>query len=83
MDKHLVISALQKASFNQYYQKGSLLHSDRDSQYTSTSYLKKEEVYPRHYSDYQDAKSSLFEYIEGFYNRNRIHSTLFFLNLSV
>lgn len=41
--------------------------------------LKKYEVYLRHYSDYQDAKSSLFEYIEGFYNRNRIHSAINFL----
>ena len=41
--------------------------------------LKKEEVYLRHYLDYQDAKSSLFEYIEGFYNRNHIHSAINFL----
>ena len=28
--------------------------------------LKKEEVYLRHYKDFDDAKASLFEYIEGF-----------------
>lgn len=41
--------------------------------------LKKEEVYLRHYSDFDDAKISLFSYIEGFYNRNRIHSAINFL----
>lgn len=40
--------------------------------------LKKEEVYLRHYRDFNDAKISLFEYIEGFYNRNRIHSAINF-----
>lgn len=40
--------------------------------------LKKEEVYLRHYSDFDDAKISLFDYIEGFYNRNRIHSAINF-----
>ena len=38
--------------------------------------LKKEEVYLRHYKNFDDAKTSLFEYIEGFYNRNRIHSSI-------
>ena len=41
--------------------------------------LKKEEVYLRHYKNFDDAKSSLFEYIEGFYNRNRIHSAIGYL----
>lgn len=41
--------------------------------------LKKEEVYIRHYLDFNDAKLHLFDYIEGFYNRNRIHSAINFL----
>ncbi|MGD1820068.1 MAG: IS3 family transposase [Pleomorphochaeta sp.] len=41
--------------------------------------LKKEEVYLYHYASYQEAKLRLFEYIEGFYNRNRIHSAINFL----
>lgn len=40
--------------------------------------LNKEEVYLRHYSDFYDAKISLFDYIEGFYNRNLIHSAINF-----
>lgn len=111
MDKTLVITALQAACRNQGYPKGTILHSDRGSQYTSIDYikaatslnmklsyskkgcpfdnapmesfhasLKKEEVYLRHYTDFYDAKISLFEYIEGFYNRNRIHSAINFLS---
>lgn len=111
MDKTLVITALQTACKNQGYPKGTILHSDRGSQYTSIEYtktainlnmklsyskkgcpfdnapmelfhasLKKEEVYLRHYTDFYDAKISLFEYIEGFYNRNRIHSAINFLS---
>jgi transposase InsO family protein len=40
--------------------------------------LKKEEVYIYHYQTFEQAKLSLFEYIEGFYNRNRIHSAINF-----
>ncbi|WP_280739519.1 MULTISPECIES: IS3 family transposase, partial [unclassified Enterococcus] len=38
--------------------------------------LKKEEVYTTTYSDFEEAKRALFSYIEGFYNRNRIHSSI-------
>lgn len=38
--------------------------------------LKTEEVYHRRYADRQEAKSSLFDYIEIFYNRTRAHSSL-------
>lgn len=38
--------------------------------------LKKEEVYLKHYSDFNEANIKLFDYIEGFYNRNRIHSAI-------
>lgn len=41
--------------------------------------LKKEEVYLKHYDCFEEAKISLFRYIEGFYNQNRIHSTLNYL----
>jgi putative transposase len=43
------------------------------------SILKKEEVYIRKYKDFNEAKISLFEYIESFYNRKRIHSSLNYL----
>ncbi|MFN2200800.1 MAG: IS3 family transposase [Caldilineaceae bacterium] len=40
------------------------------------SLLKTEEVYHRRYANRQEAKSSLFDYIELFYNRKRAHSSL-------
>jgi putative transposase len=38
--------------------------------------LKKEEVYHTQYTDYSAAKLAIFQFIEGWYNRNRIHSSL-------
>ncbi len=40
------------------------------------STLKKELIYYERYSSRKDASSSIFEYIEVFYNRQRLHSTL-------
>ena len=37
--------------------------------------LKTEEVYLCHYRTTDEAKHSIFEYIEVFYNRKRLHST--------
>ena len=47
---------------------------------TFHSILKKEEVYLKHYSSFLDANIRLFDYINGFYNRNRIHSAINFLS---
>jgi putative transposase len=41
--------------------------------------LKKEEVHHVTYLDYESASLSLFKFIEGWYNRKRIHSQLNFL----
>ncbi|MBO0997283.1 transposase [Bacillus sp. SD075] len=38
--------------------------------------LKKEEVNLVQYLDYQIAKLAIFQFIEGWYNRKRIHSSL-------
>ncbi len=38
--------------------------------------LKKEEVHRVRYLDYNSAKMALFQYIEGWYNRKRIHSSI-------
>jgi transposase InsO family protein len=45
--------------------------------------LKNEEVYLNSYTDFVSAKIALFDYIEGFYNRNRIHSAIGFLSPAV
>lgn len=41
--------------------------------------LKKEEVYRFKYFDYNSARVKLFEYIEGWYNRKRIHGSIDFM----
>ena len=38
--------------------------------------LKKEKVYHEEYHTTNDARSSIFEYLEGFYNRRRSHSAI-------
>lgn len=43
------------------------------------SVLKKEEVNLHHYYDFKEAYSSIFEYIESWYNRTRIHGSLNFM----
>lgn len=41
--------------------------------------LKKEEVHLVHYFDYDAARLAIFEYIEAWYNRKRIHSSIGYL----
>ena len=38
--------------------------------------LKKEEVNLKEYETFEEAKLALFEFIEGWYNRKRIHSAI-------
>ena len=40
------------------------------------SVLKKEEIYLHTYQDFQEVRRAVFEYIEGWYNRKRIHSAI-------
>ena len=40
------------------------------------SVLKKEEIYLHTYQDSKEARRAIFEYIESWYNRKRIHSTI-------
>ena len=43
------------------------------------SVLKKEEIYLHTYQDSKEARIAIFEYIEGWYNRKRIHSSIGYL----
>lgn len=110
MDKSLVISALDKAMLRQGKPTNVILHTDRGSQYLSTEYivktdvyqcrrsysakgnpydnaviesfhaiLKKEEVYRKAYRDFDEARKSIFKYIEGWYNNRRIHGSIFYM----
>lgn len=47
---------------------------DREESFFKT--LKVELIYQRHYKRRSDAKLEIFEYIEVFYNRLRLHSAL-------
>jgi putative transposase len=38
--------------------------------------LKTELVHHEHYATHEQARASIFEYIEVFYNRHRLHSSL-------
>ena len=40
------------------------------------SVLKKEEIYLYTYQDAREVRRAIFEYIEGWYNRKRIHSSI-------
>ena len=40
------------------------------------SVLKKEEIYLHNYQDSREARRAIFEYIESWYNRKRIHSAI-------
>jgi transposase InsO family protein len=42
--------------------------------------LKTELIHRRHYQNHREAKSDIFEYIEVFYNRQRLHSALQYLS---
>lgn len=43
------------------------------------SVLKKEEIYLHTYQDFKEAHRAIFEYIESWYNRKRIHSAIDYL----
>ena len=40
------------------------------------SILKREEIYVNSYKTFEEARIKIFEYLESFYNRKRIHSRL-------
>ncbi len=107
MTQHLVCDALTMALFRRHNPIGTILHSDRGSQYCSTRYqrlltnhglrcsmgrratcydnaamesffhtLKVELVHRERYATRRLATSSIFEYIETYYNRQRKHSAI-------
>jgi transposase InsO family protein len=107
LEAELVISALQKAIRKGLVTAGAIIHSDRGSQYASTSYrellrrnclrqsmsgcgncydnaqaesffsrFKAEVLEGGAFEDVAQARSEIFSYIEGYYNRVRLHSGL-------
>jgi putative transposase len=111
LSTELVIRALMMAMVHRNPQRGIIFHSDRGSQYTSSSFrsilknygivqsmsstgncydnaitesffhtLKTELIYWERYQSKEEAKRSIFEYIEINYNRRRLHSSLGYLS---
>lgn len=107
MTQQLVCDALTMALFRRHFPKGTIIHSDRGSQYCSKPYqrlisnnglrcsmgrkancydnaamesffhtLKVELVHRERYVTRRSATSSIFEYIETYYNRQRKHSAI-------
>ena len=107
----LVSKALTMAITNRRPDKGAIFHSDRGSQYTSSSVremlksyqmtqsmsstgncydnaitesffhtIKTELTFWNSYQTREEAKRSIFEYIEIFYNRQRLHSAIGYLS---
>jgi putative transposase len=70
--------------FNEILKSKGIIHSysNKGTPYDNAkiesfhSVLKKEEVYVNHYKTFEEAKLRIFEYLESFYNRKRIHSAL-------
>ena len=109
MDMSLVMTALEKIPSKHI--KGSVVHTDRGSQYTSKEMrkklkklgalesfsrkgnpwdnaciesfhatLKKELIYDMGAKSYEDTREAIFEFIEGWYNNERIQKRLGYLS---
>ena len=71
-------------SFEAYLAEKKMLHSfsRKGNPYDNAciesfhSVLKKEEIYLHTYHDFKEAQRAIFEYIESWYNRKRIHSAI-------
>ena len=111
LSAELVIKALMMAILHRNPEQGIIFHSDRGSQYTSSSVremlksyqmtqsmsstgncydnaitesffhtIKTELTFWNSYQTREEAKRSIFEYIEIFYNRQRLHSAIGYLS---
>lgn len=74
-------------TFQQYVREKGFIHSfsRKGNPYDNAciesfhAVLKKEEIHCHTYADFNQARQALFEYIESWYNRKRIHSALGYL----
>jgi len=74
--------------FKEFVDKNKIIHSfsGKGNPYDNAciesfhASLKKEEVNPVTYYDYDVASLSIFEYIESWYNRKRTHSSIGYLS---
>lgn len=66
---------LEKSGVKHSYSKKGYPY-DNASMESFNAILKKEEVNVNNYETFEEAKLAIFEFIEGWYNNQRIHSTL-------
>ncbi|MCH4163767.1 MAG: IS3 family transposase [Lentilactobacillus diolivorans] len=71
------LSIHQMGMYHSYSRKGTPY--DNAGIESFHSIIKKEEVYVTTYQNFEQARVRLFQYIEGWYNRKRIHSSLHYL----
>jgi transposase len=64
----------QKGIKHSYSKKGTPYDNAKIESFHSI--IKKEEIYVKKYKNFEEAKIKIFEYIELFYNRKRIHSSI-------
>lgn len=73
-------SQYTSSKFESLLAKYELKHSysqyDNTSMESFNSILKKEEVNRKNYATFDEARIAIFKYIEGWYNNNRIHSSI-------
>ncbi|GAB2554910.1 IS3 family transposase [Rhodanobacter koreensis] len=86
-DQIFASDALTRVLARRHPPKEVIHHSDQGPQYTSKAYqhavmesffasLKQELTYHERFVDRGTARSQVFDYIESFYNRQRLHSSL-------
>lgn len=64
----------QKGIKHSYSKKGTPYDNAKIESFHSI--IKKEEIYVNKYKNFEEARIKIFEYIESFYNRKRIHSSI-------
>ena len=77
-------SQYTSTEFEEYLQELGMIHSfsRKGNPYDNAciesfhAVLKKEEVYRKKYATFKEAQRSIFEYIESWYNRKRIHESI-------
>jgi transposase len=67
----------QKGIIHSYSNKGTPYDNAKIESFHSI--LKREEIYINNYKTFEEARIKIFEYLESFYNRKRIHSSINYL----
>ena len=79
-----ILYQIHSTQFEQYLKIRGIVHSTSrkgcpyDNAWIESFHAswKKEEVYTKQYRNYEEAQLHLFEYIEDWYNRRKLHSSL-------